>query len=561
MLPKLAAALDADIGAATSHEALRDRFHAHGVNMRYVLRVAALCTSPAARQRLCREAVVRAAKHKVRALWRGSASEAHCKALTDAAVAALSAGAGWEDVAAGALELFGGAWSQEGSAVLADLRAAVSERESWSWASQLRAALGDAECLKMKFVAHPAFVPLEQAEERLQAALSLAETRAAQANDAAAVMPQLSALMRLYNKAVEGADVQLEKGAQVAQRILDIHASARPQWEALRDVEYFFSLNQELARAEELARLLLQHMEDTGAVETDDAVETMLRLALTVKALDRLDEAEALYRRALAVAERLAGGKPNGDVAMVLGNLGSLSMARGDYGEARALRERALAMREALFGRENVEVATDLSNLAQIAYRQKRHAEALTLFEECLALRQRLLGSAHSAVMQTRSSMAVVLRDLGRLDEAAAHLTEVAAAEETLYGENNAQRAATLNNLGDVRMAQGRLDEAEQLLQRALAIRRAAFGPDHTSCATSLGNLAMVQLQRGAQEDARASFAEALRIRRAALGDAHAMTRLALRNLAATLGDMGRVEERDALVAEFGTTFEALCAR
>lgn len=93
-------------------------FHARGVNMRYAPQVAARCQNAAARQFLGEERLIRAAKHKIRALWATQArSEAHATALADHVIGLLRRGL---------------LWSQLGA----------EPPQSWGWERRLRAALG-----------------------------------------------------------------------------------------------------------------------------------------------------------------------------------------------------------------------------------------------------------------------------------------------------------------------------------------------------------------------------------------------------------------------------------
>ena len=93
-------------------------------------------------------------------------------------------------------------------------------------------------------------------------------------------------------------------------------------------------------------------------------------------------------RKALYPKDRYHHGHP--DVAISLNNLAIDLRQLGDYEGARALDERALAMRERLYGGDHPRVAVSLSNLA-IDLRQLDEPErARELDEQALAMRQRL---------------------------------------------------------------------------------------------------------------------------------------------------------------------------
>ena len=69
----------------------------------------------------------------------------------------------------------------------------------------------------------------------------------------------------------------------------------------------------------------------------------MEALGAVLVARNRLPQAEALYRRALAVREQTQAGEPE-RIALALRNLAALGIAQGRPGEAAPLMERARAL-------------------------------------------------------------------------------------------------------------------------------------------------------------------------------------------------------------------------
>ena len=86
-------------------------------------------------------------------------------------------------------------------------------------------------------------------------------------------------------------------------------------------------------------------------------------LAGVLEAMNRLDEAEPLFRRALAILEK-SYGPDHPQVAFCLNNLAELLRATGRPSEAEPLFRRALAIRENSLGPDHPEVAISLHNLA-----------------------------------------------------------------------------------------------------------------------------------------------------------------------------------------------------
>ncbi|HEX8699212.1 MAG TPA: tetratricopeptide repeat protein, partial [Myxococcaceae bacterium] len=70
----------------------------------------------------------------------------------------------------------------------------------------------------------------------------------------------------------------------------------------------------------------------------------------------------------------------------------------GRSGEALPLAERALELREAVYGRTHPEVAACLELLGSVLTLQGEHSRAETLLHRSLAIREETLGKRHIAV-------------------------------------------------------------------------------------------------------------------------------------------------------------------
>ena len=82
------------------------------------------------------------------------------------------------------------------------------------------------------------------------------------------------------------------------------------------------------------------------------------------------------------------------------------------YAEAEALYRRALAIWEKVLGPEHREVATGLNNLAETCYQQGRYQEAESLLQRSLAIKEKVFGSDHPDVAETLKAYAQVLRKM-----------------------------------------------------------------------------------------------------------------------------------------------------
>ncbi len=294
------------------------------------------------------------------------------------------------------------------------------------------------------------------------------------------------------------------------------------------------------------ARSRVKAMEVAKGPESIDVAIALNSLAAFYKAQGRYQEAEPLYKRALAIREKVLGPE-HPDTAVALNNLGLLYAALGPYGEAEPLFKRSLAIREKVLGPEHLDVARSLNNLALLYRAQDRYQEAGPLFKRSLAIREKVLGPEHPDVATGLNELAGLYDAQGRYREAEPLYKRSLAIREKALGPEHPLVAQSLNNLAELYKDQGRYREAEPLSKRALAICEKALGPEHPNTAKSLNNLASLYQAQGRYGEAAPLSKRALAIREKVLGPEHPETALALNNLAVLYDAQGRYGEAEPL--------------
>ncbi len=227
---------------------------------------------------------------------------------------------------------------------------------------------------------------------------------------------------------------------------------------------------------------------------------------------DRLDEAEVIHRRALALRERVL---PPGhtDIGQSLHNLGALRYFAGDLAEAESLWRRSAEIEEANHGPNDWNLATSLHTLAIVCQDQNRFDEALALEQRSLAIREKVLGPDHPHV------------------------------------------ALSLTTLGNIYRGMGNPAAAEPVIRRAIAIARAAWGPTHGEVFWMRRSLARTLIDLEAYEAAQAELDDLLATIEAAGADDEAPSVLE------TLGELytrqGRYDEAERIYLKAITDLEA----
>jgi tetratricopeptide (TPR) repeat protein len=153
--------------------------------------------------------------------------------------------------------------------------------------------------------------------------------------------------------------------------------------------------------------------------EHPDTLASRSNVAVALRDLGRLEEAEAEHRAVLEIMTRLLGAEhpdtltSRSNLAVALGGLGRLE-------EAEAEHRAVLEIRTRLLGAEHPDTLTSRSNLAAALGGLGRLEEAEAEHRAVLEIMTRLLGAEHPSTLTSRSNLAAALGGLGRLEEAEA---------------------------------------------------------------------------------------------------------------------------------------------
>jgi tetratricopeptide (TPR) repeat protein len=276
----------------------------------------------------------------------------------------------------------------------------------------------------------------------------------------------------------------------------------------------------------------------------------------------RIDEAIALQRRALALAERTGGAQDsNLDLVIPLNNLATALEGKKDYAGAEQLLRRSLRIAETALGPDHLRVATRLSNLGGVLVRDNRATEAIPLLQRALAIAEKTRPADHTDLTHPLNGLAEAMLNTGRLAETEALFRRALTINEKAYGPENPETATTYFNLGVTRAMMGNWADAVDFYRRAL--------PSHTGRAgdAKVGSrLGLSKAMLKGQAESLRYFASALHhadpkgahldeslqaaqwARQSEAGDALALMSARLAKAGGPLADL--IRNREALVAE-----------
>ncbi len=242
--------------------------------------------------------------------------------------------------------------------------------------------------------------------------------------------------------------------------------------------------------------------------------------------------------------------------------LAALSNDEGDYLRARALNERALAIRQARFGPEHVSVAQSLNDLAATLFLLGDPA-CQPLYERALVVREKALGPGSPEVAGAHYNLGLVERSTGNAAAAARHFERARSICEESGGCAGLLGQILLER-GWLAHVEGDSAAARRSIESAIRTQESTFGPDHLEVARSLSRLAVVDLAAGRQAAARSDRERALRITEAQLDAEHPDRALRLAELADSLalaGETGPALDRALEAERIGRDHQRLVTR
>ena len=232
-----------------------------------------------------------------------------------------------------------------------------------------------------------------------------------------------------------------------------------------------------LNQADEAERCLSGALDISQSLDPDGLVssEIMTALATTFVSMERYEEAEQLFMRALAINEKLvAQGRKHGTATSLLNNLGMLYQNLGRYPEARERFQEAVDLYEQYLPDDPRKFNAKI-NLASVTGVLGDHARAEALTEEAWQEARRILGETHPNTLAAKVNLAAQYRVRAGLTDGA----DLRARARRMFEEVvqiGRDRPDTsyhayinaLRNLASMAAEEGDYAEAEALLPRVI---------------------------------------------------------------------------------------------
>ncbi len=206
--------------------------------------------------------------------------------------------------------------------------------------------------------------------------------------------------------------------------------------------------------------------------------EALRRLADDYREANRLEEAEAAAREALAIFERTEGPNTVG-TAMAAHTLGQSLGLRGEIAEAVELMKRAVGIFDDRLGADHTYTIAVRNNLGVLMTNAGLHAESEAIYRELLTTKLTRYGPNHSAVAGAYQNLAVAVAGQGRYAEGDSLAREAERIYRRIMPEGSYVVAFPMLTRAEIRLQHGDGVVANRLASEAADILRGKVPTGH----------------------------------------------------------------------------------
>jgi len=215
------------------------------------------------------------------------------------------------------------------------------------------------------------------------------------------------------------------------------------------------------------------------------------------KGLGRLDTAEDLAKRSLAVRQKML---PSGDAAIgrSLATLGAVHMSKGQLDQAEKAIAGGLAILESSEGPDTLATARARSDYAQVLFWKGQSVKAEAIERQAYETYRKVLGPENAQAAMHLRNLGVLLDEIDRVDEAEKAYRDSQAILIRQLGPDHVNLAYSYLNLASLlSLRRGNAIEAEELYKKTLAIRKKQLGPTHPTVGQALQLTGLFYLNQG----------------------------------------------------------------
>ena len=248
--------------------------------------------------------------------------------------------------------------------------------------------------------------------------------------------------------------------------------------------------------AESLYREALAIREQSGDSDSIAVAYDLDALAYLYHSLNRVAEASEYYERSRPLLEKHLG-ENHVAIANNMANQARIYMSNDNLSEATQLLERAIAIRRSGGDTSQAELMADLDCIGFAYEKLDSFASAEAAYEEALNMRIDILGEHDPAVASNREVLARIYQNQNCFEAALPLFEKALEARDQSNDSRDMDKAPALGGIGQISQAQGWYSKAEAAFQRLLEISLATPEIEPTYTLAVRNFIGLVQKDQG----------------------------------------------------------------
>ena len=261
-----------------------------------------------------------------------------------------------------------------------------------------------------------------------------------------------------------------------------------------------------------------------------DVAKAYNNIGCVYYAQGNMQKALECHEKALKIREQIYG-TAHEDIGMTYYNIGNIYKDQGNYTTALDFYLNALKIQGNLSCNRTSNTATIYSGLGNVYNLQGEYTKALDCHMKSLEIREAVLCENHPDIASAYNNIANVYNSMGENKKALEFYLKSLAIEELVLGLDHPNVADSYNNIGTSYYSQRKYAEALDYLKKALALRKRFFTQNHPDIAMSYNNLGAVYYSMGEKMKALEYYSKSLNIREQIFGLNHPDVALSYNNI------------------------------
>jgi tetratricopeptide (TPR) repeat protein len=212
------------------------------------------------------------------------------------------------------------------------------------------------------------------------------------------------------------------------------------------------------------------------------------RLGLVLLKMGQSDKAQEVYEVLLDQTTNESEKGP------IYHQLGCVKVDQGEYQEAIAFYEKALAIGQQSLPRNNPNLTASYNNIGNVYNSMGDYLKALSYYEKSLAIQQQSLPPNHPDLASSYNNIGAVYSRMDDYLKALSYYEKSLAIKQQSLPPNHPDLAVSYNNIGYVYDSIDDYPKALSYYEKALAIRQKSLPPNHPDLASSYDKIGTVYL-------------------------------------------------------------------